>query len=56
MRMEKSIFAVKPSDGASSVKIEATTWEQNIGGIHVSEEQGKKEAVLLCRYILRCDI
>ena len=49
-------LAVKPRAGASGVKIEAITWEQNKGGIHISEEQGKKEAVLLCRSILGCDI
>jgi hypothetical protein len=31
-------LAVKPSDGTSGVKIEAITWEQNKGGIHISEE------------------
>ncbi|MCJ1386771.1 hypothetical protein MMC17_009897 [Xylographa soralifera] len=55
-RKELYRLAVKPSDGASGVKIEAITWEQNKGGIHISEEQGKKEAVLLCRSILGCDI
>ena len=55
---EKELYrlAVKPNDGASGVRIEAITWEQNLGGIHISEEQGKKEAVLLCRSILGCDI
>ncbi|MCJ1438052.1 hypothetical protein MMC27_007439 [Xylographa pallens] len=49
-------LAVKPSDDFSGFEIEAITWEQNQGGIHISEEQGKKEAVLRCRYILGCDI
>ena len=49
------ILAVKPSDGSSGVEIEAITWEQDKGGIHISEEQGKKEAVILCRALLDCD-
>jgi len=49
------ILAVKPGDGSSGVEIEAITWEQDKGGIHISEEQGKKEAVILCRALLGCD-
>jgi hypothetical protein len=49
------ILDVKPSNGDSCVKIEAITWEQNKGGIYISEEQGKKEAVILCRSCLDCD-
>ena len=48
------ILDVKPRNGDSGVKIEAITWEQNKGGIYISEEQGKKEAVILCRGILDC--
>jgi len=51
---------VKPSDNNSSnsdnkIKIAAITWEQNKGGIHISEEQGKKEVVIITRGILGCD-
>jgi hypothetical protein len=49
------ILAVKPGDGSSGIEIEAITWEQDKGGIHISEEQGKKEAVILCRALLGCD-
>jgi hypothetical protein len=49
------ILIVKPSDGRSSVEIEAITWEQDKGGIRISEEQSKKEAVILCRSLLDCD-
>ncbi|CAI6332968.1 unnamed protein product [Periconia digitata] len=57
---ELYILAVKPSDGSSSgssggAKIEAITWEQNKGGIRISEEQGKKEAVIISRSVLECD-
>ncbi|KAI9793812.1 MAG: hypothetical protein M1835_006970 [Candelina submexicana] len=48
---------VKPSDGDSSssgAKIEAITWEQNKGGIRMSEEQAKKEAVITTRNLLDC--
>jgi hypothetical protein len=50
-----SILHIRPSDASSGVKIESITWEQNNGGYRVSEEQGKKEAVILCRAILECD-
>lgn len=37
--------------------IESMTWEQNKGDvIFISEEQGKKEAIILCRIILKCEI
>ncbi|MCJ1417779.1 hypothetical protein MMC32_004124 [Xylographa parallela] len=55
-RKELYRLTVKPSDGASGAKVEAITWEQNKGGIRISEEQGKKEAVLLCRSILGCKV
>lgn len=50
------ILAIKPSIGGSGVKIEAITWEQTKGRIHISEEYGKIEAVLLCRGLLGCEI
>ena len=47
-------LAVKPSEGGTSAKIEAITWEQNYGD-HISEEQAKIDAVILCRHICECD-
>ncbi|KAF2813238.1 uncharacterized protein BDZ99DRAFT_252032 [Mytilinidion resinicola] len=52
---EHYILAVKPSDGGSRAQIEAITWEQNKGGIYISECLGKKEAVMICRGLLGCD-
>jgi len=49
------ILVVKPRDSESGVKIEGITWEQNRGEIYISEEQGKKEVVILCRGFLKCD-
>lgn len=46
---------VKPSEGGTSAKIEAITWEQNQGE-HISEAQAKIDAVLLCRQQIECDI
>ena len=45
------------SSGSSgnSMKVAAITWEQNKGGIRISEEQGKKEVVIITRGILECD-
>ncbi|GAM90469.1 hypothetical protein ANO11243_085130 [Dothideomycetidae sp. 11243] len=36
-------------------RIESITWEQNKGGIYISEEQSKKESIILCRVYLGCD-
>ncbi|KAL2192631.1 hypothetical protein P885DRAFT_64746 [Corynascus similis CBS 632.67] len=44
----------KPSEGDTSAKIEAITWEQNQGD-RISEEQAKIDAVILCRQILECN-
>ncbi|KHN94780.1 uncharacterized protein MAM_07376 [Metarhizium album ARSEF 1941] len=55
---ELYVLDVKPSDGSSvgsGVKIEAITWEQNKGGIRISEEQAKKEVVIITRRLLECD-
>ncbi|OTA84777.1 hypothetical protein M434DRAFT_16289 [Hypoxylon sp. CO27-5] len=56
---ELYVLFVKPSDGGGSsnddVKIEAITWEQNKGGIRISEEQAKKEVVIITRGLLECD-
>ena len=43
------------SSGGGGVVIEAITWEQNKGGIRVSEEQAKKEVLLITRSMLQCD-
>ncbi|KAF2253286.1 hypothetical protein BU26DRAFT_477388 [Trematosphaeria pertusa] len=54
---ELYVLVVKPSDGGSSssgVKIEAITWEQNKGGIRISEEQAKKEVSIITRRLLEC--
>ncbi|KAF8854025.1 hypothetical protein BDZ45DRAFT_729062 [Acephala macrosclerotiorum] len=47
-------LAVKPSEGGTSAKIEAITWEQNQRD-RISEEQAKIDAIILCRQILECD-
>jgi hypothetical protein len=47
-------LTAKPSDG-SGATIETITWERNKEGIHISEEQGKKEVVIIARLILDCD-
>lgn len=49
---ELYVLVVKPSGGG--VKIEAITWEQNKGGIRISEEQAKKEVVIITRRVLEC--
>jgi len=49
---------VKPGDddsSSSSVEIEAITWEQNLGEIHISEEQAKKEVLMITIGLLECD-
>lgn len=49
---ELYVLVVKPRGGG--VKIEAITWEQNKGGIRISEEQAKKEVVIITRRLLEC--
>ncbi|KAI2626090.1 hypothetical protein GGS26DRAFT_592869 [Hypomontagnella submonticulosa] len=52
---ELYVLSIKPSDsGRSAVKVEAITWEQNKGGIRISEEQAKKEVVIITRRLLEC--
>ena len=46
------VLAVKPS--GSGGEVEAITWEQNKGGVRISEEQAKKEVVIITRSILDC--
>ncbi|KAJ5752194.1 hypothetical protein N7520_009111 [Penicillium odoratum] len=52
------VLFVKPNDGGSSsgAEIESITWEQDKGGIRISEEQAKKEVVIVTRCILECDL
>lgn len=52
------ILHVKPNDGDSGngAKIEAITWAQDKGGVPISEEQGKKDAVVITRAQLDCKI
>jgi len=52
--IDQYILAVKPSDGGGG-KIISITWEQDKGKIHVGEERGKKEAVIVCRMIVKCE-
>lgn len=58
---ELYVLFVNPSGGSSGsggggggAEVEAITWEQNKGGIRISEEQAKKEAVILSRRVLEC--
>lgn len=54
---ELNVLHIKPSDRGSSnsgTRIKDITWEQNKGGIYISEEQAKKEVVLLSRSLLGC--
>ena len=55
---EYYVLHTKPSSGSGSSssggKVEAITWEQNKNGIHISEEQAKKEVVLITRSVLEC--
>ncbi|CAI7656661.1 unnamed protein product [Penicillium pancosmium] len=47
------ILVVNPGDSVSTggVKIEALTWEQSKGRFRISEEQAKKEAIIMSRYM-----
>lgn len=50
------IFFIRPSDvGGSGATIEAITWEQNKGGIYISEEMAKMTVVTISRSLLECD-
>jgi len=50
------ILLIKPRVGSESARIARIVWEQDKSGIYVSEEQGKKEAIQLCRGLLDCEI
>ena len=45
----------KTGDEGSSAEIASITWETNKGGIRISEEQAKKEVVIITRGLLECD-
>lgn len=49
------ILKVVAAKDNESAKIEAITWETKHGQPQVSEEEGKEEAVDLCRGMLGCD-
>ncbi|KAK2611934.1 hypothetical protein QQS21_002040 [Conoideocrella luteorostrata] len=47
----------KPSnDEGGSAKIESITWEGNKAGLQCDVEQAQKEAVILCRGHLKCEL
>jgi len=50
-----SLLPPSDTDGSGRAKVEAITWEQEKGTDHISEEQGKKEAVLVSREMLGCE-
>ncbi|KAE8373853.1 hypothetical protein BDV26DRAFT_296524 [Aspergillus bertholletiae] len=55
---EVYILIMKPNDGRSSgsgAEIEAIIWEQNKAGIHITEEQAKKDVVIITRGLLGRD-
>lgn len=62
-KREFYVLFVNPNNGDSSSSsnsgggavVEAISWEQNKGGIRISEEQAKKEVVIITRSILQCD-
>jgi hypothetical protein len=47
-------FHVKASEGGNT--IEAFTWEQSNGSASLSEELAKKQALTICRKIMKCDM
>lgn len=50
------ILFIKPSDGdGGGAIIDAITWEQNKGGIYISEEMAKMTVVTISRSFLECD-
>lgn len=51
-------IVVKPGDdgsSGSSAEIASITWETNNNGIRISEEQAKKQVVVITRCNLECD-
>ncbi|CAD6439057.1 1d72c806-d70f-42e9-a751-864abc66d649 [Sclerotinia trifoliorum] len=50
---DQYILSATPIDGGA--KIISITWEQNRGEVRIGEDYAKKEAVIVCRMMLRCD-
>ncbi|KAF7900364.1 uncharacterized protein EAF01_007666 [Botrytis porri] len=48
------IFAVKPNDGEGA-EIVSITWDRNEGEVRRDEEYAKKEVVMVCRMVLKCE-
>jgi len=48
------ILVVEPSNIGNGATIVSITWEQNLAGIHISEEAAKQSAVILSRSLLEC--
>jgi len=53
-QIDQYILAVQPSDGGGGT-ITSITWQQNMGEIHVGEERAKKGAVIVCRWVMKCE-
>ncbi|KAK8004235.1 hypothetical protein PG989_003954 [Apiospora arundinis] len=51
------VLDIRPQgeDSGEGVKVEAITWDQKKGDIHITEEQAKKEVVVITRRLLECD-
>ncbi|KAK8124531.1 uncharacterized protein PG998_000290 [Apiospora kogelbergensis] len=53
------VLDIKPhgedGDSREGIKVEAITWDQKKGEIHITEEQAKKEVVVITRRLLECD-
>ena len=53
--IEHYILFVVPNNDSNGGNIEAITYEQNVAGMHMTEEQAKKQAAMVTRSILGCD-
>lgn len=51
---DQFILAIKPSDDGGGI-ITSITWEQQRGEIRVGEEWGKKQSVIVCRMVVKCE-
>ncbi|KAK6833150.1 hypothetical protein PG987_007844 [Apiospora arundinis] len=51
------VLDIRPQgeDSGEGVKVEAITWDQKKGDTHITEEQAKKEVVVITRRLLECD-
>ncbi|CAI9631342.1 unnamed protein product [Alternaria burnsii] len=43
-------------EGNTGGKIKGITWAQKLGEIHISEEQGKRDATIMSRALLGCEV